>query len=120
MDKNLRKLLRKRQDLRIKYHEINSSIIQYISDEFSVGYCEARADELKRTYFVAHLAEALTDEFHNQSTYRSIDEFAYYVLTKKGHLTKGNSVDRRTAREERAFGSAREAWSYSLREAGIR
>lgn len=120
MDKQLRKLMRQRQEARTKLTDAHVRIINYVASELSGHFDEVRAAQLREAYVVGHLAETLADMPDFDAAKTSIDQHVRDVLSKKGYATRGSSTDRRTKDEERAYGNAREAWSYIMREAGLR
>ena len=112
MDRHLRRLMLKKQKLRIDYNEIQNAIHQYVQIELEGSIDETRESELKEAFIVGHIADTLSANSDIQMLGEPSDKDVLNVLSKKGALSKGNSRDRRTREEERAYGNAREAWSY--------
>lgn len=112
--------MRERQEARAAAATAHAAIVEYVARVFEDDPDEARRDSLREAYVVGHLAETLAGSRDFDPAVSSIDEHVLFVLSKKGHTPRGQSWDRRTKEEDRAYGNAREAWSYTLREAGAR
>jgi hypothetical protein len=120
MDLQLRKLMRQRQDARDKLDQALREIVAYVANELDAQDGGFRAAELREAYIVGFLAESLAEAPDFDPDVESIDAFVLNILSKKGHIQRGNSQDYRTRDEQRAYGNAKEAWSYVLKEAGLR
>ncbi|MXP44855.1 hypothetical protein [Allopontixanthobacter sediminis] len=119
MDKHLRKLMHERQNARAKLTDAHRAIIGFVAEQLS-DQIDQRADGLRKAYIIGHLAETLAGSPDYDPKNVSVDQFVQFVLSKKGHSARGNGLDYRTKEEERAYGNAREAWSYVLKEARLR
>ena len=126
MDHNLKKMMFARKEARRLYNATYSDIVNYVRreledlDQEGPLYGHVR-ESLRLAYVHGHMAEifeALLKE--DEKSPEKLEDYVWQVMEKKGATSRGQSVDRRTREEERAYGNAREAWSYVLKEAGLR
>ena len=126
MDHTLRKMMYDRQEIRRQLKVNQAEISSYIKNEIE-QYAEDNAslevvwEALRLAYMHGHMACTLQEFSTNLATPpEQLDSYVWRVLEKKGSLSRGQSTDRRTREEQRAYGAAKEAWSYVLKEVGLR